>query len=134
MTDEIVNRRLTVAAIWLMLATAAVYLFVFEPGKNGFFPLCPFRALTGFTCPGCGSTRAMHQLLHGHFLAAFMLSPLMLLALPFILYALLRHTAFVMHGETPRRNVLPAPYIYALFVLVLSFWIFRNTPFYPFPS
>jgi hypothetical protein len=134
MIDEIVNRRLTVAIIWLMLTTAAVYLFVFEPGKTGFFPPCPFRALTGFTCPGCGSTRAMYQLLHGHFLAAFMLSPLMFLALPFLLYSLLRHTALVLRGQSPRQNVLPAAYIYALFVLVLSFWIFRNTPFYPFPS
>src|SRR5260370_34306593 len=134
MIDEIVNRRLTVAAIWLMLTTAAVYLFVFEPGKTGFFPPCPFRALTGFTCPGCGSTRAMYQLLHGHFLAAFMLSPLMFLALPFLLYSLLRHTALVLRGQSPRQNALPAASIYAFFVLVLSFWIFRNTPFYPFPS
>src|SRR5258705_4417450 len=108
MTDDIVNRRLTVATIWLTLATAAVYLFVFEPGKNGFFPLCPFRALTGFTCPGCGSTRPMHQLLHGHFLAAFMLSPLMFLALPFLLYALLRPTAFLLPGGAPPKKGFPA--------------------------
>ena len=76
----------------------------------------------------------MHQILHGHFVAAFMLNPLFLLAIPFMLYALFRYSVVVMCGEIPRRNTLPASYIYALFVIVVSFWIFRNTPFYPFVS
>ena len=76
----------------------------------------------------------MHQLVHGHFLTAFELNPLFLIAIPFLLYALLRYSVIVMRGGVPRRNTLPAPYIYALFFVVLSFWIFRNTPFYPFVS
>ena len=76
-------RRSTVITIWSVLLAGAAYLFLFEPGKTGFFPPCMFRLLTGFTCPGCGSTRAMHQMLHGHFLAAFELNPLLLLAIPF---------------------------------------------------
>jgi hypothetical protein len=40
----------------------------------------------------------------------------------------------VMRGGVPRPNALPAPYIYAIFFIILSFWIFRNTPFYPFVS
>jgi len=112
----------------------SAYLFWFEPGKSGFFPICLFRFLTGFTCPGCGTTRAMHQILHGHFLTAFMLNPLLLLAIPFMLFALLRYSVIVMRGGVPRPNALPAAYIYALFFIVLSFWIFRNTPLYPFVS
>jgi hypothetical protein len=88
--------------------------------------------LTGFLCPGCGSTRAMHQILHGHVVAAFMLNPLLLLALPFLLFALLRYSVIVMRGGVPRPNAMPAAYLYALFVIIVSFWIFRNTPFYPF--
>jgi hypothetical protein len=132
--DEIFNRRLTVATLWLALAAAGVYLFIFEPGKSGFFPVCPFRALTGFTCPGCGSTRGLHQFLHGHLAAAFMLNPLLVLLLPCLLYALVRHTNAVLRGRPPKGNTLPAKYIYALFGIVLFFWIFRNTPFYPFPA
>jgi hypothetical protein len=132
--DEIVNRGLSVATIWLTLVVAGVYLFIFEPGRSGFFPLCPFRALTGFTCPGCGTTRGLHQLLHGNLTAAFMLNPLMVLVTPFLLYALIRHTGSVMLGKPVKGNIVPAKYIYALFGFVLFFWIFRNTPFYPFPS
>jgi hypothetical protein len=127
-------RRSTVIAIWSVLLAGAVYLFMFEPGKTGLFPVCLFRLATGYTCPGCGSTRAMHQLLHGHVVAAFMLNPFFLLAIPFVLYALVRYSAIVMRGGVPPGNTLPAPYIYALFFVVLSFWIFRNTPFYPFVS
>ena len=127
-------RRSTVIAIWSVLLAGAAYLFVFEPGKTGLFPVCLFRFLTGYQCPGCGSTRAMHQLLHGHVVAAFELNPFFLLAMPFLLYALVRYSVVVMRGGVSRQNTLPAPYIYALFVVVLSFWIFRNTPFYPFVS
>lgn len=127
-------RRSTVIAIWLLLLAGAAYLFVFEPGKTGFFPACPFRLLTGFTCPGCGTTRALHHILHGHFADAFMLNPLLLLAIPFLLFALLRYSVIVMRGGVPRPNALPAPAIYAIFVVIVSFWIFRNTPFYPFVS
>lgn len=127
-------RRSTVLAIWSLLIAAAVYLFIFEPGKSGFFPACPFRLLTGFTCPGCGTTRALHQILHGHFDTAFTLNPLLLAAIPFLLFALLRYSVIVMRGGVPRPNALPAAYIYAMFFIILSFWIFRNTPFYPFVS
>ena len=128
------NRRSTVVVIWSLLIAGAAYLFFFEPGKSGFFPACPFRFLTGFTCPGCGTTRALHQILHGNFVTAFTLNPLLLLAIPFILFALLRYSVIVMRGGVPRHNVLPASYIYGIFFVILSFWIFRNTPFYPFVS
>jgi len=127
-------RRLTVVAIWSLIIAGAAYLFFFEPGKSGFFPGCPFRFITGFTCPGCGTTRALHQILHGHIYTAFTLNPLLLIALPFLLIALLRYSVIVMRGGIPRGNALPAPYIYAIFFVILSFWIFRNTPLYPFVS
>ena len=127
-------RRSSVVAIWSLLIAGAAYLFFFEPGKTGFFPACPFRLLTGFLCPGCGSTRALHQILHGHFATAFTLNPLLLLAIPFILFAFIRYSVIVLRGGVPRPNALPAAAIYAIFFVILSFWIFRNTPFYPFVS
>ena len=134
MPTEFMYRRSTVIGIWLLLIAGAVYLFVYEPGRSGFFPLCPFRFLTGLTCPGCGTTRALHELMHGHLLAAFMLNPLLLLALPFLLFAFLRYSAIALQGRVPRHNALPARYIYAIFFVIAGFWIFRNMPFYPFVS
>jgi hypothetical protein len=128
------NRRTTLLGTWTLLFLGAIYVFAFEPGKTGFFPPCIFRQLTGLQCPGCGSTRALHHLLHGHLATAFTLNPLFVIAMPLLLYALLRHTAFSFRGITPKPNALPSRYIYLIFVVIVSFWIFRNTPLYPFVS
>ncbi|MCA1578484.1 MAG: DUF2752 domain-containing protein [Acidobacteria bacterium] len=134
MATEFMYRRSTVAGIWLLLIAGAVYLFIFEPGRTGFFPVCVFRLLTGLTCPGCGTTRALHAILHGELETAFMLNPLLLLASPLLVYAFMRYSVTVMRGGVPRKNAVPAPYLYALFFVLMGFWIFRNTPFYPFAS
>jgi hypothetical protein len=134
MLEGLLYRRLTAALIWLTLAVGAVYIFVFEPGRSGFFPVCPFRAMTGFTCPGCGTTRGLHKLFHGDVIGAFQLNPLMMLLLPILFYVLIRYTSAAMRGRSLNMNRLDAKYIWMLFAAVLSFWIFRNTPLYPFPS
>jgi hypothetical protein len=111
--QEIASKRLTVVLIWLTLAVGSTYLYIFEPGKSGIFLICPFYKLTG--------------------LAAFRFNPLMMVMLPLLLFALIRHTHAVMRGRPIKGNQLPANYIWLLFFVVLSFWIFRNTPLYPFP-
>ena len=131
---EIVNQRIGVFLVWLTIVAAGVCLFLVEPGKSRLLPVCPFRALTGFTCPGCGSKRGMHQLLHGNLGAAFELNPLLLLALPILLYALLLYSYRVMRGQPLQRNRLAPKYIFTIFGVILFFWIFRNTPLYPFVS
>jgi hypothetical protein len=39
------------------------------------WPLCPFRLLTGFPCPGCGLTHAFCDISHGHLGAAWQANP-----------------------------------------------------------
>jgi hypothetical protein len=41
-----------------------------DPSTPGAYPLCPFRALTGLQCPGCGSLRALHDLTRGDLVGA----------------------------------------------------------------
>ena len=131
---ETINPRLTMALVWATLAAGATYLFIFEPGKSGFFLLCPFRTLTGFTCPGCGSTRGLHRLLHGDLVGAFEFNPLLILSLPFLLYALMRYTNAAIREKPLKGNQLNAKYIWLLFGVLMFFWIYRNTPYYPFVS
>ena len=70
---------LLAAGVALILGGTVLYFF--DPATAGFYPACLFRLVTGIPCPGCGSLRAMHQLLHGHFAAAFALNPLLVLGL-----------------------------------------------------
>lgn len=124
------------AGVWLGLAAIAVFLFFFNPASpaNQWLPKCPFRLLTGMQCPGCGSTRAFYQLLHLDPVAAFKLNPLMVLTLPFIIYGLLGFTRSALMGRPQRRLFIPPIYLWAWLVLLIFFWIFRNTPWYPFVS
>jgi hypothetical protein len=67
------------------LGVALVIYYQYNPATVTFFPPCPFLLLTGLPCPGCGSQRCLHQLLHGHVVDAFALNPLLVLSLPYLL-------------------------------------------------
>ena len=131
------TRQVTITATaWLAIAAAAVVLFFFDPAspQNQFFPKCPFRMITGLQCPGCGTTRACYQLIHLHPIAAFKLNPLMMMTLPFLIYGLLGFTKSAITGQPQRRVFIPSFYLWAWLVVMIAFWIFRNTPWYPFVS
>lgn len=66
-----------------VIAAALLFLFFVDPLEAAWFPRCPFLALTGRECPGCGSSRAIHALLHGRVCAAVGLNPLATLLLPY---------------------------------------------------
>jgi hypothetical protein len=129
-----VKQRWKAAALWGFILVGAAYLFLFEPGRTGFFPGCPFRALTGLSCPGCGTTRALHQLLHGNVLAAFELNPLLALFLPLLGCLLFFYTRSAITGKAMPQVVLPRKYVWSFWVLVIVFSVIRNTAVYPFPS
>ena len=64
-------RRLALLALSAGLA-AGVVLFLRAPtGTGRIYPPCVWHAATGTHCPGCGITRALHELLHGRVFAAF---------------------------------------------------------------
>jgi hypothetical protein len=127
-------RKFRVAVVWFLIAGAAAYLFLFDPATSAGYLSCPFRALTGLQCPGCGAQRALHQLLHGHPIAALELNPLVMLCLPFLTYGLLWFTKGELTGRQPVRIVVAPKYEWIVLGLVICFWIVRNTPLYPFVS
>jgi hypothetical protein len=121
---------LPVGAFLVVAAIAA--LDFFDPATSGVFPPCPLQYLTGWYCPGCGSLRALHQLLHGNLLAAWELNPLTIVLLPFLAYGLASYVVFRLRGQYLPRLFLPALWIRALCGLIILFGIARNIPVYPF--
>lgn len=107
-----------------LLLAAAVY-FCFDPAASSFFPRCPFRLLTGWACPGCGSQRAVHCLLHGDFGGAVRQNALMVASLP-LLAVLLCAEARKKSAPDFYRKVNKSLYIYLYLALVLLWWIGRN--------
>jgi hypothetical protein len=103
------------------ILTIACVLYFFPPAKVSFYPQCPFHALTGLNCPGCGSLRALHALLHGNFHQAMVFNPLTICFLP----ALGFFAARPIRESELRENRI---WLWLLAVGVVAFTILRNLP------
>jgi hypothetical protein len=124
------RRRLS-AALVAMGVAGAIYLWWIDPRQTHLFR-CALYDLTGWYCAGCGATRATHELLHGHLLAALSYNALWVLALPPTLWLTacsLRR--FVQGGPLPA--CLTSPWFYLIVIAIgLAFALLRNLPWYPF--
>lgn len=127
-----VARDLKLACVSGMICVALFILFFFNPASSSFYVPCPFHKLTGLYCPGCGSLRAMHQLLRGNLHAAFGLNPLMLVSLPFLGYWLIFYGEPALRNRPLRSAIIPTFYIWLILLIILLFWILRNITIYPF--
>ena len=107
------------AGAFILLAAAA--LFFFNPAESACFPPCPLHRLTGLHCPGCGSLRALHALLHADLAGAMRMNPLMVLSIPVLAAWLVR----------PAWARGPAP-AWASFAVLVTYGIVRNIPAWPF--
>jgi hypothetical protein len=127
-----VNESRQFAVILAAFAVAVVVLRMFDPATSGIFPPCPVRYLTGWYCPGCGSLRAFHQLLHGNLRAAWAMNPLTLVLLPFLAYGLASFALFEFRGRRLPQPFVSAVWIRALCAAIILFGIARNLPLHPF--
>ncbi|MGL5636832.1 MAG: DUF2752 domain-containing protein [Bacteroidales bacterium] len=83
---------MTQTKVYLLLAGLTVlgYIYIFlasEYVSSEIFPRCIFQNVTGFPCPSCGSTRAMLELVHGHYLRAFTMNCLCYVQALFLLFS-----------------------------------------------
>lgn len=118
---------LTLAGAILLL----VAILLAHP-ETGLYPPCLFHKLTGLHCAGCGSTRAMHNLLRGNLAEALGHNPLLVLVLPALAYGLVLEVLQMAGVRALPRPDLPARWVWGLVALIIIYWIVRNIPFYPF--
>ncbi len=117
----------------LVLGIVLAFLFFYvNPSNVNFFPKCPLYVTTGIYCPGCGSQRATHQLLHLNILGVLQQNILYFFGVLLIGYHLIvtslnlffkKHIYnYLYHPKTP----------IIILIIVIVFWILRNIPYYPF--
>ena len=82
--DNIHLRPIAVTAA-VLLAAAALTGYYMLGADSGLYPRCMFLQLTGWQCPGCGSQRALHALLHGHFAQAWHYNAMLFILTPLII-------------------------------------------------
>ncbi|MBX9789449.1 MAG: DUF2752 domain-containing protein [Pirellulales bacterium] len=117
-----------------VLALAGLLLvWAVDPAEAGFYPPCWLHRLTGWHCPGCGATRALHALLHGDVSQALAFNPVFVVLLPIVGAALGWRGLESWRGRPPRtRPLLPGGAILALAAVLVVFGIARNLPGWPF--
>lgn len=103
-----------------------VLYFLFDPGRYELFPQCMFYATTGLYCPGCGSQRAVHNLLHLNIQEAFLNNFLILPAGIVILYNYIHPILNSVFGinlpDILRHKTTP----WLILFTIILYWIFRN--------
>jgi hypothetical protein len=117
MTDRV--KMISIGAVFVVVAGV---VFAVDPQRTNVFPICPFHRITGLWCPGCGATRAFHQLLHGNVGAALRFNSLAIVMLPLAGYLIARGDA----------STMKPTWIWALLLVVVAFGVLRNIPVYPF--
>jgi len=114
------------------ISLISLYYFYNPEGKLFPFPKCPFFSLTGLHCPGCGSQRALHQLLHFNIIQTLNHNALYIVGILTIVYNLVikginhyskkNYFNYLYHTKTP----------IIIGIIVVAFWILRNIPHEPF--
>ena len=115
------QKRTVAAAAIVAAAALCVYYSAFDPATSP-APRCMLRLLTGYDCPGCGSQRALHALLHGRVGDAWGYNPAVFFAVP------LAAAYFAIDRLPPglRRLLRRPAFILAIAVAIVALWIGRN--------
>lgn len=121
--------KLSKGLVWVLVIVAVVALavvyFVFDPSGSHLFPKCAFHSLTGFQCPGCGSQRAIHALLHGDVAGAMAYNALLVVSLPLI--ALLATMKYWKRHFPRMHQFLNSTVItFGSLILICLWWLLRN--------
>jgi hypothetical protein len=107
---------------------ATVVVATRSPEESGHYPTCPFLAVTGWFCPGCGSLRTVHALAHGDLATAWDRNPLAVLLVPFVLVAWGAWGLRILGRRAWHPSRIRAGWIWGLLVVVLVYWVVRNVP------
>ena len=105
----------------LVLLLVSLYYF-FNPTVSNFFPKCPFHTITGLYCPGCGSQRAIHDLMHLNIFEAINHNALMFFMFTFgiglylYLYCKKKFSDLIYHPKSPL----------IIFGIIFLFGVLRN--------
>jgi len=130
LVDRLRGRRAQALLALGAFTTVLAILFFVDPRTARFAPVCPLHFTTGLHCPGCGTGRALHALVHGDLARAIRLNVLAVAAIPVFL-------ALAARAALRPAERLPVPPLWlriAVYVLLVTFFVARNLPFEPFAS
>jgi len=111
-----------------VVALGTVALHVRDPHTSGSWGYCP-TALLGFSCPFCGSLRAVNDLTHLDLAGAASSNLLFVVAAPVVVAFWARRVAACWRGGAAMQPLrVPRPLWIAFLVLLAVFTVVRNLP------
>jgi hypothetical protein len=111
-----------------VIGCGCAYVGLNNPETHEVFPKCGFYAATGFYCPGCGMTRAVHSMLHGNIVRAVQFNAILVVAMPVLIYLYTWWMTWAFTGKELPKLKLSKKVIWTLVVIAVVFSVGRNLP------
>ncbi|NDV68071.1 DUF2752 domain-containing protein [Dysgonomonas sp. 25] len=125
------QKRIPVILFLLVAVVLVALLYLFNPATEGFFPQCPFHYFTGLDCPGCGTQRAFHSLLHLEIGQALSYNPLFVFSIPYLLVGFyFEYLGGKERFPRVRRLLFGRKAIILILGIILLYWVLRNMPYF----
>lgn len=119
-------RKESTLLILLFITIVGIY-YLFNPLEHDFFPYCAFKKITGWQCPGCGSQRSAHELLHLNIHSAFRYNALFVFSIPYFITAVVFHVLDLKQKFPKANNLLFGNKTIVLIIItIIIFTITRN--------
>lgn len=121
------NRILTIGIAVPLLALVVLAYSKYNPANSHWFPQCPTKQLTGWSCPACGFQRATHALLNGRFVEALSYNYFYVIGLPYLSIVALAY-GFKKFDKAQKLTALFESRMLAMFYIVCFFawFLIRN--------
>lgn len=119
--------------LFLGAVTVVIIVYsIFNPLQSRFFPKCVFHSITGYDCPGCGTQRAIHSLLHGQLLNAIKYNLLFIVSLPYLFIGAILDIANPENNKLARlkEKFYNSNILIAIAIIIIFYWFSRNTSIY----
>lgn len=126
-------RLLVAVGLPIIVVAGVFFLYLYDPTRGNPILPCLFNSLTGLDCIGCGTTRALHALLHGDFLTALSFNLVMPFWLLLPAYALLSEWLQALAGRRLLPGIRDSRWLLiTLLISSVAFMVLRNLPWEPF--
>jgi len=131
--SNIYKRKIIVLSI-LGIALCCMLVFLYHVEDERYLFPCIFYKLTGYQCPGCGTQRALHSLLHLNIKQAFLYNPMLFIAIPLIILLIyLEHFNGKNRFPKLHRTLSGKTFIMITLIFILIYWVGRNAIILPSP-
>lgn len=113
-------------AIFLIIVAVGLYS-LYDPAAIDLFPKCPFKLLTGLSCPACGLQRSFHSLLCGNICEALSYNYFFILSIPYAIAIIVAYVCRKLHRGSRYIRFVEHKYgVYTYIVLFFVWFIIRN--------